>query len=377
MHQCLYFGLGVVCYWRASSWPTSETYTSYKRIYSWIVVGMLVGAVVLKLSHLYQPWTVSLWINSWTRPSTRRSCQQCPYEAVWPKQLLYLSGEWDNNSKHRWGLININTFRPHAHRWPGVGGASPSLRSPEMYRSMMVGIHPPNWSRIWVPFSHRDMTPSDERFWRWHSVMTVEFKYWRARCSDHRKSSALLPCCCIASLVLAPLSLSTSMAISFDCMITITWWWNSKASRPNCSSPFSKPSSNALSKTIWRQIPCLLSSLKTQRATFSISPMASNRKKFWRFSLNSPRSRTVSFDWDASIFSTEMVVAIDLPMPASANTAVVPIEVSFKTSDISCSKGVSFKAWSMGIENWSSKGRTMFFIRALFPRHRRNFSQLP
>ena len=79
---------------------------------------------------------------------------------------------------------------------------------------------------------------------------------------------------------------------------------------------------NPLSKTIWRKIPCLFSRLKTQRATFSISPMASNRKKFWRFSLKSPRSRTVSFDWAASIFNTEMVLAIDLPCHSKLLTSV-------------------------------------------------------
>ena len=294
--------------------------------------------------------------------------------------MLYLSGEWDNNSKHRWGLININAFHRHAIHWPSVGGATPSLRMPEMHRFMSNGFHPPNWSRVSVAFSHRHMTSSNEPLRRWHSVMTVEFRYWRARCSDHRYSSATLPSCCHAILVRAPLRFATSMAISFDRMITIRLWPRSKASRPSASSPFSKPASKALSKTSWRQIPWFSSSLKTQRATASTSPSSSNRKNLLRFHLNPPRNTTVSFDWVASIFNTARVVAIDLPTSGSANTAVVPIKDLFKTSDISFSKAVSFKAWSMDTANGSSKsykGRIMFFIRALFPRHRRNFSGFP
>ena len=55
MHQCLYFGLGVVCYWRASSWATSET-TCYKISYSWTVACMLAGAVLSELAHPHWLW---------------------------------------------------------------------------------------------------------------------------------------------------------------------------------------------------------------------------------------------------------------------------------------------------------------------------------
>ena len=41
-----YTGLGVGWYWRASSWPTSETYTCHRIIYSWTVVGLLKSAVL-------------------------------------------------------------------------------------------------------------------------------------------------------------------------------------------------------------------------------------------------------------------------------------------------------------------------------------------
>ena len=162
---------------------------------------------------------------------------------------------------------------------------------------------------------------------------------------------------------------------SGDCVTTIRWCPNSKASRVSASNGLCRPSSKALSKTIWRRIPCFLSRPKKQRATSSTSPMSCNRKNFLRFWQNSPCSSTVSLDWLASIFNTESVAATDLPTPASANTAVVPIELSFKTSNISSSKTVSLIA--LDTSNWSSKGRIMFFIWALFLRLWRNFSQLP
>ena len=272
--------------------------------------------------------------NSKVPPKKKKSQKQQPASCRW----LLTKLEIPTNIEAHYG--RVPSTKPIAH--PGC-----------------VQPLPLDVSNGWIPF--------------FLSERTVLFRYWLARSSPHRKSSAPLPVCWGAILVRAPFRSPISAAPSSAWAMIIRWCPESNANRVSSITAdvivFSIPLSNALSIMNVKQIPCCAMRVKKGRATSSATAASVVRKIFLKFCENSPRINTFMWDWLTSAFSTARTAATDLPTPGSANTAEVPTFLSSKMSNSSFSKRVPFVGSS---RYCGSNGTMMFFSGRLLWRHRQN-----